>query len=130
MIADANIKAANLELATAIYADLQQLYEKESNAFTPFKLATFYLLKINMSLSENNKVSVHELIKPLVRLTDEADFRLIKIEALVAILKSKFMHTNDIDVYKRSYFDFVKLIRESGFREDSFINNGLIMAIK
>jgi len=40
------------------------------------------------------------------------------------------LHANDTDFYKRSYFDFVKIVRESGFREESFINNELIMAIK
>jgi len=107
-----------------------KLYEQESHTYTPFMLAAFYLLKINMSLSANNKACVHELIKPLIHITDEADFRLIKTEALVSILRSKFLHANDIDFYKRCYFDFVKIVRESGLREESFINNDLIMAIK
>ena len=130
MMADANMHAGNMELATAIYNDLMKLYEQESHTYTPFMLAAFYLLKINMSLSANNKACVHELIKPLIHITDEADFRLIKTEALVSILRSKFLHANDIDFYKRCYFDFVKIVRESGLREESFINNDLIMAIK
>jgi len=130
MIAGANIQSGNMELATTIYNDAVKLYDKESHTYTPFMLASFYLLKVNMSLHANNKGCVHELIKPLVRLTDEADFKLIKTEALVSILKSKFLYTNDADFYKRSYFDFVKIVRESGFREESFIDNDLIMAIK
>jgi len=130
MVTGANIQSGNMELATAIYNDAVKLYDKEAHTYTPFMLASFYLLKVNMSLYANNKACVHELIKPLVRLTDEADFKLIKTEALVSILKSKFLHANDTDFYKRSYFDFVKIVRESGFREESFINNELIMAIK
>jgi len=130
MVTGANIQSDNMALATTIYNDVVKLYDKESHTYTPFMLASFYLLKVNMNLYANNKASVHELIKPLVRLTDEADFKLIKTEALVSILKSKFLYDNDSDFYKRSYFDFVKIVRESGFREDSFINNDLIMAIK
>jgi len=130
MVTQANIQAGNMAAATNMYNELLCLHNKESNTYTPFMLDTFYLLKLNMSISENNKASVYELVKPLMCLADAGDLKLIKTEALVYILKSKFLHDTDIDFYKRAYFDFVKTIRESGFREDSFIDNELILALK
>ena len=130
MMASAQLQSGKNTAALDFYHQASNLYDKENKAYTTFMLSSFYLLKLNISLTNNSKACVHEIMKPLVYLTDEADFKLIKVQALVDILKSKFMHENDSDFYKRSYYDFIKIVRESGFREDSFIDNNMIMAIK
>jgi hypothetical protein len=130
MIAEAQIQSGKNVEALDFYHRASNLYDKENNAYTTFMLSSFYLLKLNIGLTNNSKACVHEIMKPLAYLTDEADFKLIRVQALVGVLKSKFMHENDPDFYKRCYYDFVKIVRENGFKEDSFIDNSMIMAIK
>ncbi|WP_461449486.1 hypothetical protein [Mucilaginibacter sp.] len=130
MISGAKLQAGRTEKALEFYKQAATFYDKENSAYTSFMLSSFYLLKLNISIWKEDKQSMYEIMKTLVYLADESDFKLIKIEALVYILKSRFIHEQEADFYKRCYYDFIKLVRESGFREDSFIDNNLIMAIK
>jgi hypothetical protein len=130
MVTEAYIQSEKMQEATQLYNEISKVYDSQNQAYTPFMLSSFYLLKLNMSLSNNQKTCVHELMKPLVYLTEEWDFKLTKIQGLIYILKNKFLHENDTDFYKRSYYDFIKVVRESGFREESFIDSEAIMAIK
>lgn len=127
---DAHLQANKVAEGLNNYADALTLYEAGKDSYTPFMKASFYLLKVKMCLYQNNSAELHQSMKSLVSLADESGFKLIKVQALVFILLNREQLYINTSYYKQTYYDFIKIVRESGFREESFITNEMILAIK
>jgi hypothetical protein len=128
--AEANLLADKIADSLNNYDDTLALFEIEKDSYTPFMKASFYLLKVKMCLYQNNRAGLQQAMKSLVSLADQSGFKLIKVQALVFILLNKEQLNMSADYYKQTYYDFIKIVRESGFREESFINNEVVLAVK
>jgi len=127
---DAHLLASTTAEGLSNYADTLTLYEADKESYTPFMKASFYLLKVKMCLYQNNIDELQQTMKSLVSLADQSGFKLIKVQALVFILTNREQLTINASYYKQTYYDFIKIVRESGFREESFITNDMVLAIK
>jgi hypothetical protein len=103
------------------YDELLKLYNHERDTYTPFMVASFYLLKAKAMLYENRKSDLIIALDKLYSIADKADFKLLKTQALAFVLKNKYI-LNDEAYYKDAHHNFMEIIHESGFREDGFMN--------
>jgi hypothetical protein len=111
--------------ALIIYNELSDLYDHERESYTPFMVASFYLLKVKVMLYENRKTEMLESLEKLYCIADKSDFKLLKIQALAFVLKNKDI-LKDEAYYKDAHHNFMEIIQESGFREEGFIDTQLI----
>jgi len=101
------------------------MYRSEKDSYTPFMIASFYLLKAKMSL-QNDKSQLHESINRLFELADKSGFKLIKAQALAFIIKNKGV-LDDEHYFKDLHQIFTRTIQESKFRQESFIDNATVL---
>ena len=127
---ETNLQANKKTDGLSEYAETLLSYEREKDSYTPFMKASFYLLKVKMCLYENNEAELQQTMKSLVGLADQSGFKLIKVYALVFLLSNKEQLHMSPGHFKQTYYEFIKIVRESGFRAESFINNDLILALK
>jgi hypothetical protein len=119
--AEENLSLNKWQAALHIYNDLLLTYELEKDSYTSFMQKSFYSLKAKMSLYMDKKSDIQSVMRPLMHLTVESDFKLIKIQALTFIIANRYLLNIDTSYYKNAYFEFTKMVRQSGFKEESFL---------
>jgi hypothetical protein len=91
--------------------------------------ASFLLLKVKIFLAEQKPEELHNAMEQLIQICDQCDFKLLKAQALAFIIKNKCMVEND-DFCKGLRDQFLKIVSETGFREESFTDTAAIMTRK
>jgi len=123
--AEANFALNRHDEVLNIYNELLGMYRSEKDSYTPFMIASFYLLKAKMSL-QNDKSQLHESINRLFELADKSGFKLLKAQALAFIIKNKGV-LDDEHYFKDLHQIFTRTIQESKFRQESFIDNATVL---
>jgi hypothetical protein len=113
-----------------IYEEITVSYEKDKDSFTPFMKASYYLLKVKTGLYNRDKAAMQQALKSLIYLADNTGLKLIKVQAFVFILSNKCKLDLDDSYINQAYYEFTRIIRGIGFREESFVDNCVIMAIR
>jgi hypothetical protein len=113
-----------------IYEEITVSYEKDKDSFTPFMKASYYLLKVKTGLYNRDKAAMQQALKSLIYLADNTGLKLIKVQAFVFILLNKCKLDLDDSYINQAYYEFTRIIRGIGFREESFVDNCVIMAIR
>ncbi|MDB5117244.1 MAG: hypothetical protein JWQ79_2736 [Mucilaginibacter sp.] len=126
IMVEARFSIHNSEEGLKIYNQVLKDFDKDKNAYTPFMKSLFYLLKVKVTLLTEQKPDVLGIMKPLVHLSDESGYKLIKIFSLVLILSNPAILKDDVNYYKKVYHDFTKIVGESGFRGESFFKTDMI----
>ena len=126
MRAEANFSLNKIEEGLSIYEELSSLYDDQSKSYTPFMIACFHLLQVKIFLSQKKFTELRGAMMRLVTLSDQYEFKFLKAQALAFLLKNKCL-VNDDDFCKDTHINFVKIISESGFREESFTDTAAIL---
>jgi hypothetical protein len=117
-----------LEEGLKLYSEVTADYEQHKNSYTPFMRASYYLLKLKVNTLTAQHDDIFDNIQTLLNLADQYGYKLIKLNCLIFILENQASLKVNTDFYKLIYYDFIKIIRESGFRGESFVSNNGIMA--
>ena len=123
MMVDAKFSVNDADKGFELYNEVLKDFNRDKNLYTPFMKAMFYLLKVKVTLRYDKKPDVNEVMKPLAYLADEWQYRLIKIQSLALILTNPSILNGNSNFYKSIYYDFIKIIRETGVRGESFVKN-------
>jgi hypothetical protein len=112
-----------------LYDEISAVYNNHKDSFTPFMQASYSLLKLKVNTITAQHEDIFDSIQGLLNLADQYGYKLIKLNCLIFILENQALLKINTDFYKLIYYDFIKLVRESGFRGESFVaNNANIMA--
>jgi hypothetical protein len=129
MRAEANFMLGKIDEALVINDELSALYNDQKKIYTSFMTASFLLLKVKIFLAEQKPEELHNAMEQLIQICDQCDFKLLKAQALAFIIKNKCMVEND-DFCKGLRDQFLKIVSETGFREESFTDTAAIMTRK
>lgn len=109
-----------------LFDKVAEVYERNKESFTPFMKVSFYTLKIKMSVHEQHEnETLHQNIRSFTCLADEAGLKLVRINVLIFLLTHKASLNLTEAFVKQAYYDFTKIMRGSGFREESLIDNNV-----
>jgi len=113
--------------AMALYNELSDDYNEHKKDYTPFMRASFYLLRLKVNFMKDHDNDVFDQIQLLLHLSEQYGYKLIKLNCLIFVLENQSTLRINTDFYKLIYYDFIKIIRESGFRGESFVDTNAIM---
>lgn len=106
----------------AIFTELSAVYERNRKTFTPFIKTFFHLVKLEIALTEKDG-HVRDVMKLLSFLADEAALKQFKLDALSLTLANCQSLMLDQHYTRQLHYEYVRIIRENGLREETFINN-------
>lgn len=111
----------------ALYDKISQDYNNNKKDYTPYMRAAFYLLRLRVTFISDPEQDIFDQIQLLLHLAEQYGYKLIKLNCLIFVLENQASLKINTDFYKLIYYDFIKLIRESGFRGESFVDTNNIM---
>ncbi|GAB3927866.1 hypothetical protein [Mucilaginibacter myungsuensis] len=110
-----------------LYHRLYETYQEHKKDYTPYMRASFYLLQLQVSIYVGKNQDIYDGIQTLLNLAEQYGFKLIKLNCLISILENRSSLKINNDFYKLLYHDFIKIIRESGFRGESFVGDSTVI---
>lgn len=118
---------AKMSEGLKLYNEISGYYDDYKNSYTPFMRASYYLLKLKVKTVTAQHDDVFDNIQALLNLADQYGYKLIKLNCLIFILENQAALKINTDFYKLIYYDFIKIIREIGFRGESFSSNAIMV---
>jgi len=110
-----------IEEGMASYNSLNQSYQHEKSAFTPFMKSTFNGIKIIVGFYINEYSCMLNAVNGLNLVYDEFGYKLSKLFVLTFLLKNQSVLDSSDSIYKQLKYDYTKTIRESGLSAHTFI---------
>jgi hypothetical protein len=118
---DALFSLNNPGEAMQLFKELTADYTSQIPAYTPFIKLTFHLLTVRTMLHDAEQPEIINEVKTLIHLSEEMNYTLIKVHALVLMLINRYRMKSNPEYYRQLHYDFTKVVLESGFRSESFI---------
>lgn len=125
--AETTLALGKIDDGLKLYHEISELYHAHKKSFTPFMRAQFYMLQLKVNVQAAKSDDVFNGVQSLLNLSEQYGYKLIKLNCLIFILENQASLKMNTDFYKLIYHDFIKIIRESGFRGESFITNNSIL---
>lgn len=110
-----------------LFNEISKDYNEHKKDYTPYMRAAFYLLRLRVNFAMDPDHDAFDQIQLLLHLAEQYGYKLIKLNCLIFVLENQASLKINTDFYKLIYYDFIKLIRESGFRGESFVDTNAIM---
>jgi hypothetical protein len=126
--AESTLALNKTEEGLKLYHDISEVYHQHKKDYTPFMRASFYLLQLKVNTHTAKHDDIFGSIQSLLNLAEQNGYKLIKLNCLIFILEHQASLKVNTDFYKLIYHDFIKIIRESGLRSESFVNSNDIIA--
>lgn len=126
--AQAHLTIGKNDAGLKLYHELYEVYQENKKSFTPYMRASFYLLQLQVSIYVGKNQDIFDGIQALLNLAEQYGYKLIKLNCLILILENQSLLKINTDFYKLLYHDFIKIIRESGFRGESFVQNNKMIS--
>lgn len=120
--AETMLSMGKIEEGEHLYKEISTGFYQHKSSYTPFMRASFYLLQLKVNAYTGKHDDVLDNIQSILILAEQYGYKLVKLNCLIFILENQSLLKVNTDFYKLIYHDFIKIIRESGLRGESFVN--------